>query len=118
MLVFAIAVLVVKNVRRSVRLVAADAERQADVAEIFRDEIVEGFGPGNVGRLALDEFVGFGFHFGRGLAAVALQAGVPAADLLPGFEGGELNVRAVVVGTMLLFLLVFFFVLAVFAFQM
>ena len=112
-LVFAVAVLVVQHVGRRMRLVAADAERQAHVAEILRDEIVEGFGLVEIGVQALGQFVGFGLHFGRGLAAIFLQAGVPAADLLPGFERGQLNVGTVVVGTMLLFLLVFVFVLVV-----
>ena len=44
-LVFAVAVLVVKNVSGSVGLVAAHAERQADVAEILRDVVVETPGP-------------------------------------------------------------------------
>ena len=43
-LVFAVAVLVVEHVGGGMRLVAADSERKADVAEVLRDEIVECFG--------------------------------------------------------------------------
>ena len=88
MLVFAVAVLVVKHVGSRVRLVAADSEREADVAEVLRDEIVEGFGFFQVGVQALGQFLRFGANFGRGRAAVFLEAGVPAANLLPGFERG------------------------------
>ena len=116
-LVFAVAVLIVKDVGGSVRLIAADSERQADVAEILRDEIVEGFGFVEVGIQSLGQFLRFGANFRRRRAAIALEAGVPAADLLPGFEGGQLNVGAVVFGVMFLLLLVLVFVV-VFALEM
>ena len=105
--IFAVAVLVVKHVGGGVWLVAADSERQADVAEIFRHEIVEGFGFFEIGVQAFGQFLSLGADVGGGCAAIFFEAGVPAANLFPGFESGELDVGAVVVGTMFLFLLVF-----------
>src|SRR5580692_7399213 len=105
----------------SVGLVAADSERQADVAEVFRDVIVKGFGFIEICVQALGEFLRFGADFGTGSAAVFFKVGVPAADLLPGFEGCHLHVGTLVFGTAFLFLLVFvliFILGVVFALQM
>ena len=113
-LVFAVAVLVVEDVCGGVGLVAADAEREADVAEIFGDEVVEGLDFIHLGVEAFGEFCGFGADFRGGRAAVFFQAGVPAADLFPADEGGQLNVGPFLVG-FLLFLL-FFLPVAVFFF--
>src|SRR5271165_2190911 len=89
------------------RLVATDSKREADVAEIPGDEIVEGFDFVQIVVQPFGQFFGLGFHLGGGGAAVLLKAGVPAADPLPAFEGRQLNVGAVVVRTRSLFLLVF-----------
>ena len=50
-------------------------------------------------------------------AAVFFQVGVPAADLLPGFERRQLNIGTVVIGAML-FLLFVFVLLVVFTLEM
>ena len=105
MLIFAVAVLVVEDVAGGVRLVAAHSQRQADVAEILGHEIVEGFGLVQIRVEALGQFLGLGADFRRGRAAVFLQAGVPAANLLPTGERGQLNVGAFVVGTFFFFFL-------------
>lgn len=42
MLILAITVLIFENVGGGMRLIAAEAEGEADVANIFRDVIVEG----------------------------------------------------------------------------
>src|SRR5215469_18313411 len=99
------------------RLVAADSEREAHITEIFRDVVVEAFGLLQVRGQAPGQLISFGTNFGRGHAAVFLEAGVPATELLPTFKRSELNVGAVIVEVVLLFLLVLVFV-GIFALQM
>ena len=101
------------------RLITAEAQRQAHIAEILGHVVIEGFGALQIAVHALGQLFGFGPDFGRGRAAVFFQAGIPAANLLPAFERGELNVRTVVVGVVPLPFL--FFVLGlvlIFALQM
>ena len=114
-LILTVAVLVVEDIAGGVRLVAAYAEREADVAKILGDEIVEGFDLVQVVIETLGQFVRFGAYFWGGRPTVFLEACVPAADLLPAYERGQLNVGAVIVG-ILLFLLVSI-LLIVFAFR-
>jgi hypothetical protein len=87
-LIFAVAVLIVQDVCGGVGLVAAETERQADVAEILRDEVVESLDLIQVGVEAFGEFGGFGADFRRGRAPVFFQVRIPAADLFPTDEGG------------------------------
>ncbi len=87
MLVLAIAILVMEHVGSGVRLVAAYSQRQADIAEIFCDVIVERFGFFQVAVHAPGQLLSLGTNFGRRHATVLFEAGVPAADLLPAFEG-------------------------------
>src|ERR1022692_1746274 len=123
--VFAVAVLVVKDLPGSVRLVAARAQRQTDVAEILRDEVVESLNLVHLRVEAFGEFVGLGANFRRGSTPVFFQARIPAADLFPTDERGQLNVGILLIGGLLLsfgfgVLIVFVFVLVlcvVFALQ-
>ena len=111
MLILAIAVLVVKHVGGRVRLESSNAERQADIAEVGCDVIIERLNFVDVGGLAFGEFGGLGADFVVGLAAVFFQLGVPSAHLLPTGESRHLNGGRV--GLFLKFLLVFllFFIL-------
>ena len=92
-LVLAVAVLVGKDFSGGMRLIAANTERQADVAEILGDVVVDGLQLLHVGVAALHQFLGAGADFGRGRAAVAFQSGVPTAHRVPGGKGGHLHVR-------------------------
>ena len=92
MLVLAVAVLIFEDVRGGMRLVAAEAEGEADVADIFCDVIVESGDFFEFGRAPLNQLLGFGADFGRGFGAALFKIGVPFADLRPGGEGGELHV--------------------------
>ncbi len=87
-LIFAVAVLVVKNIGGRVGLVPAEAQRQADVAEILGDVVVEGLDSIQVVVEAFGEFRCFGANFGRGRAPVFFEACIPAADLFPTDERG------------------------------
>src|SRR5580765_4566810 len=98
-----------KYIGGRVRLVAAYAEREADVAEIFRNEVVKSLCFFQIGVQALGQFLRFGANFGRGFATIFLEFGVPAANLFPAFESRQLNVGLVVIGTAFLFLLVLLF---------
>src|SRR6516165_10544423 len=99
------------------RLVAADSQRETYVAEILCDVIVEAFGLGNVGRQALRKLLSLRANFRRRQTAVFFETGIPAADLLPGFERRHLHVGTIVIRTVLLLFLVFVLGL-VFAFEM
>src|ERR1700722_11584882 len=88
MLILAIAVLVVKNIPRSVGLIAAHTQRQADVAEVPGDEIVESLDLIQVVVEAFGEFGGFGAGLARGRAAVLFQTSIPESDLFPTDERG------------------------------
>jgi len=90
-LVLAIAVLVVKNVGGGVGLVAPQAQRQAYVAEILGDVVIEPFDFGDIAVEALGEFLGFRADLRRWLPAVMIEAGVPAANFFPTAEGGQLD---------------------------
>ncbi len=107
MLVFAVAVLIVQHVCGSVRLVAPYSQRETYIAEILGHEIVKGFGFFQIRVEPLDQFLGLSADFRGRRSPVLLQARVPAANLLPGFKGGELNVGPIVFGTVLFFFLFF-----------
>ena len=92
MLVLAVAVLIFEDVRGGMRLVAAQAEGEADVTDIFCDVIVERGDFFEIGRAALNQLLSFCADFGRGFGAAFFKIGVPFADLRPGGEGGELHV--------------------------
>jgi hypothetical protein len=77
----------VQHIGGRVWLVAADSERKADITEIFCDEVVERFGLFQISVQALGELLRLGANFGRGLAAVFLELGVPTANLFPALEG-------------------------------
>ncbi len=112
-LVFAVAILIVQHVGGSMRLVAADSQREADIAEVLGDVVVKALSLLEIGGEALRQFGGLGLHFGAGDAAVFLQPGIPDTDLCPGFESRELNVGAIVFGVVLLLFLVLVFVLVI-----
>ena len=111
-LVFAVAVLIVKNVPGSVRLVTPQSQRKADIAEILRHEIVKRLNFVQLIVEALGELFGFGSNFRRRRAAVFVQSGIPAADLLPANESGQLNIGPLFVQSLLLFLFVFLLLLS------
>ena len=96
-LVLAIAVAVGQHFAGRMRLNASQAERQAHVANVARDVVVERLHLRHVVGLAFDQRSGFGLHAGVGHAAVVLQPGVPRAQLLPALEGGQLDGWNVVV---------------------
>src|SRR5579884_4362143 len=83
MLVLAVAVLVGEDFGGGVRLVASQAEGKADVAKIEGDVIVQRLNFFIVRGLALHQLFFFSANLRRGRARIALQAGVPAAHLLP-----------------------------------
>src|SRR5215468_6421380 len=105
--VFAISVLVMQDVGGRVRLVPAQSERETHITKILRDEAVKRFGLFQIAAKALGQFVRLGTNFRSRLTAVMVEAGVPAADLLPVIKGGQLNGRNLVLR---LFLLLFLFV--------
>src|SRR6185437_13294554 len=104
-----IAILIVQDVAGSMRLEAAHAERQADVAKVGGDVIVERLNLVEVGGFALDEFGFLGANFCIRLSAIFFESGVPAAELVPTFKGGQLNRR--VFGLFRSLLFGFFFLL-------
>ncbi len=92
-LVLAVAVSILQNVRGRVRLIAPDSERNAHVTHIPRHKIVE---PPRLlaGRLRpLGELVGFFSHAVFHRHALALQLRIPLRNLLPVGEGGQLHIR-------------------------
>ena len=88
MLVLTVAVLVREDLGGGVGLVAADAEGDADVADVGGDVVIERAGFGLVGGHARGEFGGLGLYRVVGDDAVGLEHAVPLAHLFPGFEGG------------------------------
>src|SRR6516225_701722 len=106
-----------KNVRSSVRLIAANAERETDVAKVFRDVIVERFDLREVVGRAFDEFIGFGPNFGTGLTAIMLEAGIPTTDRFPTRERGHLDGGILVVLLLLWFFLLVFVLVVIFALE-
>src|SRR6267143_5090874 len=109
-LVFAVAVLVVQNVGSCVRLVAAQPERQAYVAEILGDVVIESLDPVEIAAQAFGQLVGLRANLRSGLPAIVIEARVPAADFFPAVKGGQLNRRNFIFG-LFLFPLLFVFVL-------
>ena len=71
-LILAVAVLVTEHLTGGVGLVAADSERDADVADLRCDVGVDGANLLLVGGLAGDDFRGFSLDVGVGNHAVAL----------------------------------------------
>src|SRR6266478_8732065 len=76
------------NVGGGVGLVAPQAQRQAYVAEILGDVVIEPFDFGDIAVEALGKFLGFRADLRRWLPAVMIEAGVPAANFFPTAEGG------------------------------
>src|SRR4029077_9119461 len=115
-LIFAVAVLVVENVRGGLRLISRQAQRQADVAKILRHEVVKRLGLFQIGSQSFGEGRGFLLHFLRRNSPIFFQTGVPASNLLPTGEGRQLDVRNFVRFFLLLFLfpLVCIFIFRVF----
>ncbi len=92
MLIFAVAVATLHNVRGGVRLIPPDAERDAHVAHIPRHKIVQ---PPRFfrGRLrSLGEFLGFFSDAVINRHALALQLCIPLRDLLPVGESCQLHI--------------------------
>ena len=87
-LIFAVAILVGEDLGGGVRLEAADAEVDADVAGLGGDEVVDGadlvLGRGD----AFGEVVGAGAEGVGGGGAGCGEGAVPVADLGPAMEGG------------------------------
>ena len=92
MLVLAIAVLIFEHVGGGMRLVAAEAEGEADVANIFCDVIIERGDFFEFGGAALNQLLSLGADFRGGVAAAFFKIGVPFGDLCPRGERGELDV--------------------------
>ena len=55
-LIFAVAILIVQHIGSGMRLVAAEAEREADVTEVERDKVVERFNFVDVDGTAFGQF--------------------------------------------------------------
>src|SRR5437763_17088526 len=91
-------------------LVAAESQRKTDVAKILGDVVVKCFGLFQIGVQAFGQFFRLRTNFRRRHAAIFFEIGVPATELLPAFESGQLNVGALLVSTAL-FLLLFFLLL-------
>ena len=80
--VFAVAVAVAEDVGGVVRLIASDAHFDDEVADLFLDELGDGFGLVVEVGLAGDEFFGLGGDLGGGDEAILGEVLVPLADAL------------------------------------
>ena len=88
MLVFAVAVLIREDVGRSMRLVSSLSERETDIAKILRDKFVEGRDFFLLCLLVPDQLLNFRSYFIVRDNPIALECGVPLANVLPTSEGG------------------------------
>ena len=86
-LVFTVAVLIGENFGGGVRLVAAEAEGEADVANIFRDVGVECLDLFGIGCEVLGECESFCAEFGSGGESAFFEIGVPTGYVIPSGEG-------------------------------
>ena len=94
-LVLAVAVAVAEDVIRRVGLQAADADLDADIADVALHVIGDGSGPSREVGLAGDEHFGLGAEVRCGLGAGRGQCGVPVADGGPARIAGGLWVARV-----------------------
>src|SRR5262249_26037304 len=92
-LVFAVAVLIAKDLRSLVWLKASDTEREAYVAVVLRNEVVDRADLLFIIRLVFGQFRDLGFQVRREFHLCLLQAAVPRAYLLPVREGRHRDVR-------------------------
>ena len=92
-LILAIAILIFENVRSGVRLVAAEAEGEADVTDILCNVGVKRLNLFEFRGAALDQLLRLGAYFRGRIAVAFFKAGVPGCDFVPIFEGSELHVR-------------------------
>jgi hypothetical protein len=87
-LILAVAVLVSEDLGGGVRLIAADAEVDADVAGFGGDKVVEGADLVVGGFRVFGQLVGAGAEGVVGLRLAEGERAVPVADFGPGVEGG------------------------------
>src|SRR3981081_4068890 len=100
------------------RLVASHSQRKAHVAKVLRHEIVKRFGLLQISVKPLGQVLCLATDFRGGYTAIFFKTRIPASNLFPGPESGQLNVRPLVVASLLLFLLVLLFLFfVVFTFQ-
>ncbi len=93
MFVFAVAILVGKNIGSCVGLVAPLAQGETDVTKVFCDILVECLDLGGIGGQSSHQLVCLGADLFVRNDAVAFQARVPLTYLIPTLKGGHLYLR-------------------------
>ena len=93
MFVFAIAILIIQDARRRVRLIASLAQRKTYVTKVSRDVIVQRLNFLFVSGPSTDQSLGFGFDLLVGNDPIALQVSVPLSHFIPTLKRSQLNMR-------------------------